>query len=113
MNNSEVTPETLLAEGKVGRIIHQGEDEKYHMYYVLKQGAYQSMQEYGKGNFTDLRDVFLIDDNLNIKYIDNNGKEYGDNIEDKILEDETQIRFSSKSFSEYVSKRSGVTEGNM
>ena len=113
MNNSEVTPETLLAEGKVGRIIHQGEDEKYHMYYVLKQGAYQSMQEYGKGNFTDLRDVFLIDDNLNIKYIDNNGKEYGDNIEDKILEDETQIRFSSKSFSEYVSKISGVTEGNM
>ena len=113
MNNSEVTPETLLAEGKVGRIIHQGEDEKYYMHYVLKQGAYQSMQEYGKGNFTDLRDVFLIDDNLNIKYIDSNGNEYGDNLEEKILEDETQIRFSSKAFSEYVSKISGVTEENM
>ena len=113
MNNSEVTPETLLAEGKVTRTIQQGKDEKYYMHYVLKQGAYQSMQEYGKGNIASLRDVFLIDENLKIKYIDNNGNEYGDNLEEKILEDETQIRFSSKAFSEYVSKISGVSEENM
>ena len=113
MNNSEVTPETLLAEGKVTRTIQQGKDEKYYMHYVLKQGAYQSMQEYGKGNIGSLRDVFLIDENLKIKYIDNNENEYGDNLEEKILEDETQIRFSSKAFSEYVSKISGVSEENM
>lgn len=53
---------------------------------------------------------FLIDDNLNVRYIAKDGKEYGDNIENKILEDETKIRFSNKAFSEYVSKISGVTE---
>ncbi len=113
MNNNEVTPETLLAEGKVTRTIQQGKDEKYYMHYVLKQGAYQSMQEYGKGNIASLRDVFLIDENLKIKYIDNNGNEYGDSLEEKVLEDETQIRFSSKAFSEYVSRISGVSEENM
>ena len=48
------------------------------------------MQGLGKGNVANLRDVFLIDDKLNVKYISSNGKEYGDKIEEKILEDETK-----------------------
>ena len=37
----------------------------------------------------------------------------GDNLNNKVLEDETEIRFSSKAFSEYVSKISGVAEDEM
>ena len=113
IDSEDVTPETLLADGKVQRTVQQGEDEKYYMYYALKDGSYEGMQGLGKGNITSLKDVFLIDDNLNVKYIASDGKEYGDNIDNKILEDETKIRFASKAFSEYVSKISGATEENM
>ena len=113
INEEELTPETLLAEGKVQRTVQQGEDGNYYMYYALKEDAVEGMEGLGKGNITELKDIFLIDDNLNVKYIANNGKEYGDNINNKILEDETEIRFASKSFSEYVSKISGVTEEEM
>ena len=34
------------------------------------------------------------DDDLNVRYIASNGKEYGDQISKKILEDETEIRLS-------------------
>ena len=71
------------------------------------------MSGLGEGTKSTLKDVFLIDDNFNVKYIDKTGKEYGDNIQEKILEDETEIRFASKAFSEYVSKISGVTEAEM
>ena len=67
------------------------------------------MQGLGKGDLTSLKDVFLIDDDLNVRYIASNGKDYGDQIIKKILEDETEIRFSSKAFSEYVSKISGIS----
>lgn len=67
----------------------------------------------GKGNLSTLKDVFLIDDNLNVQYVANNGKEYGDTVNNKILEDETKIRFANKAFSEYVSKISGITEEEM
>ena len=113
INEEELTPETLLAEGKVQRTVQQGEDENYYMYYALKEDAVEGMEGLGKGNITELKDIFLIDDNLNVKYIASNGKEYGDNINNKILEDETKIRFASKAFSEYVSKISGVTEEEM
>ncbi len=113
IDEEEFTPEILLLEGKVQRTVQQGEDEKYYMYYALKDGAYEGMQGLGKGNIASLKDVFLIDDNLNVKYIASDGKEYGDNIDNKILEDETEIRFSSKAFSEYVSKISGATEDEM
>ena len=113
INEEELTPETLLTEGKVQRTVQQGEDGNYYMYYALKDKSYEGMEGLGKGNITELKDIFLIDDNLNVKYIANNGKEYGDNINNKILEDETEIRFASKSFSEYVSKISGVTEEEM
>ena len=83
------------------------------MYYALKENAYEGMQGLGKENLASLEDVFLIDDDLNIKYISSNGKEYGDNVNNKILEDETEIRFASESFSEYVSEISGVTEEEM
>ena len=110
MNKQEVTAESLLAEGKVSRIVQAGEADKYYMYYALKEKSFEGMQGLGKGNIASLKDVFLIDDNLNVKYISSNGKEYGDNLNNKVLEDETEIRFSSKAFSEYVSKISGVTE---
>ena len=113
IDDEEVNPETLLAKGKVQRTVQQGEDGNYYMYYALKENAYEGMQGLGKGNLASLEDVFLIDDDLNVKYIASNGKEYGDNIKNKILEDETEIRFSSKAFSEYVSKISGVTEEEM
>ena len=113
MNEQEVTAESLLAEGKVSRTVQAGENDQYYMYYALRENSFEGMQGLGKGNIASLKDVFLIDDNLNIKYIANNGKEYGDNLNNKILEDETEIRFSSKAFSEYVSKISGVTEDEM
>ena len=113
MDNKEVTPENLLAEGKVSRTVQAGEADKYYMYYALKENSFEGMQGLGKGNIASLKDVFLIDDNLNIKYISSNGKEYGDSLNNKVLEDETKIRFSSKAFSEYISKISGVAEDEM
>ena len=113
IRKEKLTPETLLAEGKVSRTVKENDDEKYYMYYALKEKSFEGMQGLGKGNITNLKDVFLIDDNLNVKYIANNGKEYGDEIKEKILEDETEIRFSSKAFSEYVSKISGISEDEM
>ena len=113
INNQEVTPETLLAEGKVSRTVRLENEDKYYMYYSLKDNSFEGMQGLGKGNLQSLKDIFLIDDNLNIKYIASNGKEYGDEINKKVLEDETEIRFSSKAFSEYISKKSGVPEDEM
>ena len=112
-DEKELTPETLLAEGKVSRTIQKGENDKYYMYYALKEKSFEGMQGLGKGNLTNLKDIFLIDDDLNVKYIASNGKEYGDNINNKILEDETEIRFSNKAFSEYISKISGISEEKM
>ena len=112
IEEKELTPETLLAEGKATRTV-QEKEEKYYMYYAIKGDTYSGMQGLGKGDLTSLKDVFLIDENLNVKYIASNGKEYGDQINEKILEDETKIRFSSKAFSEYVSKISGVKEDEM
>ena len=83
------------------------------MYYALKENSLEGMQGLGKGDLISLKDVFLIDDDLNVKYIASNGKEYGDQISKKILEDETEIKFSSKAFSEYISKISGVAEEEM
>ncbi len=112
IQEEKVTPETLLAEGKVSRRVLEKED-KYYMYYALKENAFEGMQGLGKGNLANLKDVFLIDDDFNVKYIASNGKEYGDEIKEKILEDETEIRFTSKAFSEYVSKISGVKEEDL
>ena len=113
IEEKELTPEALLAEGKVSRTVQEKENDKYYMYYSLKEDSFEAMQGLGKGNLTNLKDVFLIDDELNVKYIASNGKEYGDEIKEKILEDETKIRFSSKAFSEYVSKISGVSEDEL
>ena len=113
IDEEEVTPETMLAEGKVKRTVQQAEDGNYYMYYALKEDVVEGMQGLGKGNVANLRDVFLIDDDLNVRYIAKNGKEYGDELEEKILRDETKIRFASKAFSEYVSRISGATEEEM
>ena len=98
IEGKQLTPETLLAEGKVQRTVQQGEDGNYYMYYALKNNAIEGRQGLGKGNIVELKDVFLVDDNLNVKYIATDGKEYGDTINNKILEDETEIRFASKAF---------------
>ena len=113
IQGEKVTPEILLAEGKVKRTVQAEENDKYYMYYALKENSLEGMQGLGKGDLTSLKDVFLIDDDLNVRYIASNGKEYGDQISKKILEDETEIRFSSKEFGEYISKISGVAEGEM
>lgn len=113
MDNQELTPENLVSEGKVSRIVRLGKEDKYYMHYSLKDNSFDGMQGLGKGNISNLKDVFLIDDNLNIKYIASNGREYGDNLNNKVLEDETEIKFSSKTFSEYISKISGVIEDEL
>ena len=112
-NKEDLSPEVLLSEKKVKRILQLKEDGNYYMYYIIKNEAYDGMQGLGNGTASMLKDVFLIDDELNVKYIDKTGKEYGEDIEEKILEDETKIRFASKEFSEYVSKISGATEEEM
>ncbi len=112
MDNKNVTVEQLLADGKIKRTI-QAEGENYYMYYAIKPEVYKGMQGMGKGVPATLKDVFLIDDEFHVKYIDKNGKQYGDDIEEKILEDETEVRFASKEFSEYVSRISGVEETEM
>ncbi len=112
-NKEDLSPEVLLSEKKVKRILQLKEDGNYYMYYIIKNEAYDGMQGLGNGTPSTLKDVFLIDDELNVKYIDKTGKEYGEDIEEKILEDETKIRFASKEFSEYVSKISGATEEEM
>ena len=104
IQGEKVTPEILLAEGKVRRTVQLGENDKYYMCYALKENSIEGMQGLGKGILTNLKDVFLIDDELNVKYIASNGKEFGDEIKEKILEDETEIKFVSKAFSEYISK---------
>ncbi len=113
IQGEKVTPEILLAEGKVRRTVQLGENDKYYMCYALKENSIEGMQGLGKGILTNLKDVFLIDDELNVKYIASNGKEFGDEIKEKILEDETEIKFVSKDFSEYISKISGITESEM
>ena len=50
MQKKDITPETLLAEGKVARTVQSGDDGKYYMYYALNDGAYDEMQGLGKGN---------------------------------------------------------------
>ena len=113
IQGEKVTPEILLAEGKVKRTVQAEENDKYYMCYALKENSIEGMQGLGKGILTNLKDVFLIDDELNVRYIASNGKEFGDEIKEKILEDETEIKFVSKAFSEYISKISGITESEM
>ena len=100
--------ETLLAEGKVGRTIDIDEDGNYYISYYIKSGAFSSMQGLGEHKSGTSKDIFLIDDNLNVKYIGNDKKIYGDDIEKKIIEDETVIRFANSEFAEYIKKISGA-----
>lgn len=110
IDGKNLTVEGLLAEGKISRTVQQLEDGKYYLYYVIKPGSYNSMNGLGEGSKVERRDVFVIDDNINIKYIDNKGNEYGDNIEEKELKDDTQIQFASTKFGEFVSNKVGAEE---
>lgn len=110
--NDYSTAEQLLLEGKVQRTV-QATGDTYYMHYAIKPNAYSGMQGLGNGTTSTLKDVFLIDDNLNIRYLDNKGNSYGDDIDEKVLNDDTDIRFASKEFSTYISKISGVVEDEM
>lgn len=110
--NDYSTAEQLLLEGKVQRTV-QATGDTYYMHYAIKPNAYSGMQGLGNGTTSTLKDVFLIDDNLNIRYLDNKGNSYGDDIDEKVLNDDTDIRFASKEFSAYISKISGVVEDEM
>ena len=110
--NDYSTAEQLLLEGKVQRTV-QATGDTYYMHYAIKPNAYSGMQGLGNGTTSTLKDVFLIDDNLNIRYLDNKGNSYGDDIDEKVLNDDTDIRFASKEFSNYISKISGVVEDEM
>ena len=108
--NKNITMESLLAEGKVRRMVEIeviNTEENYYINYAIKDGAFEGMENLGKGRYTD---VFLVDEDLNVRYIAGNGKEYGDNVKGTLLEDDTQIRFASKVFGDYISRKIGKTE---
>lgn len=104
--------ENLLKEGKIERIV-KPEYDTYYIYYIIKPKSYISMKNLGNGNSTEFKDIFLIDDDFNIKYIDKFGNEYGDNLTKKELTDETKIRFASENFEKYVSKISGIATNDL
>ena len=104
--------ENLLKEGKIERIV-KPEYDTYYIYYIIKHKSYISMKNLGNGNSTEFKDIFLIDDDFNIKYIDKFGNEYGDNLTKKELTDETKIRFASENFEKYVSKISGIATNDL
>ncbi len=62
IEEKEVTPETLLAEGKVSRTVKMEDDGKYYMYYSLKDNSIEGMQGLGRGDITNFKDIFLIDE---------------------------------------------------
>ena len=68
IGESRLTPEELLAKGQVRRTVKE-KDGKFYMYYALKEDSFKEMQGYGKGNVSELKDVFLIDDTVNVKQI--------------------------------------------
>lgn len=107
LKDETTTVEALLAEGKIKRVVKEEEEGTYYLYYAIKENAYRTMNGLGKGT-TD--DVFLIDEDFNIRYIDKKEKGYGDNVQRTLLKDETIIRFTNKKFSEYISKISGAKE---
>ena len=107
-----VNIENLLKEGKIERIV-KPEYDTYYIYYIIKPKSYISMKNLGNGNSTEFKDIFLIDDDFNIKYIDKFGNEYGDNLTKKELTDETKIRFASENFEKYVSKISGIETNDL
>ena len=111
--NDKVILEDLLKEGIVKRTVTINEEGQYELSYVVIPDSISSMGRYGKGNANTGKDIFKIDKDFNVRYIDKDGNEYGDKIEIIILEDETDIRFVSEEFSKYISKISGVTEGEM
>ena len=107
-----VNIENLLKEGKIERIV-KPEYDTYYIYYIIKPKSYISMKNLGNGNSTEFKDIFLIDDDFNIKYIDKFGNEYGDNLTKKELTDETKIRFANDNFEKYVSKISGIETNDL
>ena len=64
IQEEKVTPETLLSDGKVSRIVKEGESDQYYMYYTLKENSFEGMQGLGRGDITNFKDIFLIDDKL-------------------------------------------------
>ena len=100
--------EDLYAEGKVRRSVRK-EGEDYYLSYVMEGDKWQGTSDLGKGNPADRKDIFLIDENYNIKYIASNGKEYGDDVTETLLEDETIVRFRSPEFAEYIKLKSGAS----
>ncbi len=116
LNGGKVgTLEEKYVEGKVTRSVQELEEGsgEYYIYYVLSPNSYSAMGDLGKGTAASRKDIFVIDEYGNIKYINNKGKEYGDKVDEKILEDETHIRFKNKAFGAYVSSVSGATEEDM
>ncbi len=112
VEDMSINIESLLKEGKIERIV-KPEYDTYYIYYIIKPKSYISMKNLGNGKNTEFKDIFLIDDDFNIKYIDKFGNEYGDNLTKKELTDETKIRFSNDNFEKYVSKISGIETNDL
>lgn len=107
-NGIHISAEKLVANGKVERIVKQESDGKFYIYYILKNDYYKEMNGLGKGNSKKFEDIFLIDEELNVKYISNAGKEYGDNLQNKELNEETNLTFASEDFKKYIAQKLGV-----
>ena len=112
VEDMSINIESLLKEGKIERIV-KPEYDTYYIYYIIKPKSYISMKNLGNGKNTEFKDIFLIDDDFNIKYIDKFGNEYGDNLTKKELTDETKIRFANDNFEKYVSKISGIETNDL
>ena len=107
-NGIPMSAERLVANGKVERIVKQENDGRLYIYYILKNDYYKEMNGLGKGSFKKFEDIFLIDEELNVKYISNVGKEYGDDLQNKELNEETNLTFVSEDFKKYIAQKLGV-----
>ena len=113
IDNIEMSAELLVEEGNAKRRVQQKDDGKYYMYYCIDISKYNGTSGLGKNENSDLKDVFIIDDELNIKYISKDNKEYGNETSEKILEDETKIKFSNEKFRKYIVKKIGTAQGDI
>ncbi len=112
VTGAKLTMETLVKDGRAKRTVIE-KDGVYNLNYYLTKNAFQGMSGLGNGNPREGKDLFLIDEQFNIKYIASNKKEYGSNVGTTVIEDETEIKFASKEFSKYVSEKAGIAEDEL
>ena len=105
----EAVPEDVTEYG--GAVLAEEDSTETATGEVITVGSADELQTALSSESDSYTIKFTSD--ITISYIDINGTEYGNLLSKKILEDDTTIRFFNKSFSEYISKISGVKEEDM